>query len=56
MFADEVIRSRKAAQYRAQISQKKHQKGEVVVKFFWWPLILSIVVSILATILLNVIF
>jgi hypothetical protein len=54
MFADEVIRARKAAVYRAQ--RRRHQRGEVVVKFFWAPLIISIVLSILATIILNVIF
>lgn len=31
----------------------RNQKGAVVVKFFWWPLIISIALSIILTILLN---
>ncbi len=34
----------------------KDEDGKVVVKFFWWPLIVSLGLSILATILLNIIF
>lgn len=29
-------------------------KGSVTVKFFWWPLIISLVLSVLLTILLNI--
>lgn len=32
------------------------QSGVVVVKFFWWPLIISILLSIFLTIVLNLIF
>ena len=59
MFADEVIRAEKADAYRRlrrQRQQRQHQRGEVVVKFFWWPLIISIGLSILLTIILNVVF
>lgn len=32
----------------------RKQTGAVVIKFFWWPLIISIALSIVLTILLNV--
>ena len=32
-----------------------NQHGKVVVKFYWWPLIISLVFSLIATILLNII-
>jgi hypothetical protein len=32
------------------------QKGKVIIKFFWWPLIISLGLSILLTILLNLAF
>jgi hypothetical protein len=52
MFADEIVRARRA-QYR---TKRIDQGGAVVVKFFWWPLIISLGLSILLTIILNVIF
>jgi hypothetical protein len=52
MFADEIIRARRAKSH----VRKSRQRGEVVVKFFWWPLIISIGLSILLTIILNVVF
>jgi hypothetical protein len=33
-----------------------NQDGKVIVKFFWWPLIISLAFSLLLTIILNLIF
>lgn len=35
---------------------KLDESGKVYVKFYWWPLIISVVLSILLTLILNVIF
>lgn len=35
---------------------KLNQSGKVYVKFFWWPLIISILLSVVLTIGLNTIF
>lgn len=35
--------------------KKLSNDGKVVVKFFWWPLILSVGLSILLTIIINVV-
>jgi hypothetical protein len=32
------------------------QDGKVIVKFFWWPLIVSVGLSLLLTIVLNLVF
>ena len=31
----------------------KDANGKVIVKFFWWPLIISLAVSVILTIMLN---
>lgn len=36
------------------MNNKQSQRGAVVIKSFWWPLIISIALSIILTILLNV--
>jgi hypothetical protein len=33
-----------------------NQAGKVIVKFFWWPLIISVVLSIFLTLIVNIIF
>jgi hypothetical protein len=33
----------------------KNEDGKVIVKFFWWPLIISIGLSILLTVILNLV-
>jgi len=47
----------------SQVERKKifkdllsRQQGKVVVKFFWWPLIISLGLSLLLTIILNLVF
>jgi hypothetical protein len=34
---------------------RRDQSGRVIVKFFWWPLIISVALSLLLTILVNMI-
>jgi hypothetical protein len=38
------------------MENKSNQRGKVYVKVFWWPLIISLALSILLTIFLNAIF
>lgn len=35
---------------------KMDDSGKVIVKFYWWPLIISIFLSIILTVMLNVLF
>ena len=37
-------------------SLRESQSGIIIVKFFWWPLIISIVLSIILTLVLNLVF
>jgi len=34
----------------------KNEEGKVVFKFYWWPLIISLGLSVLLTLFLNIIF
>jgi hypothetical protein len=38
----------------SKTSTLHNQQGKVVVKFFWWPLIISILFSVLLTLFLNI--
>lgn len=35
------------------IKKLRQQDGRVIVKFYWWPLIISLGISLLLTIILN---
>jgi hypothetical protein len=38
------------------IQRDKDENGKVIVKFYWWPLIISLILSVFLTLILNVIF
>lgn len=34
--------------------KRRRNAGRVIVRFFWWPLVISLILSVLLTILLNI--
>ena len=34
--------------------KRPRNEGRVIVKFFWWPLIIGLILSVLLTIFLNI--
>jgi hypothetical protein len=54
MIAKETFFSSKRSKIKQNLSANQH--GKVIIKFFWWPLIISLGFSVIITIILNIIF
>jgi hypothetical protein len=57
VFVRYVTESRRAMSHDySMINKSPDQNGKVYVKFYWWPLIISIIFSILLSVFLNIVF